>query len=166
MPWNATIRSRRKLSAEPTLRLITFQLRQNWFCLPLEMARKVIPYEQATTAGHGLIRLQNESVPVIDVARLIYRQAPQLPAGDLTTTAKVTSPPASHILVVTLHRQGNVGLLVEGQPALRRVPRSAFSPVPAVYVTMNHMHGVNVLVSEKEEDPPMFLLEVETLLPE
>lgn len=151
------------MPTEPTLRLITFQLRQNWFCLPLELARKVVPY-QTETSTNGFLRLQEETIPLLDVARLIYTNTPQLPAASPSEPVETISSIATNVLIADLPRQGTIGLLIEGTPAMRRVTRSAFAPVPPMYVTMNHMQGINVLVSEQDAEPPMFLLELEKLM--
>jgi hypothetical protein len=36
--------------------------------------------------------------------------------------------------------------------------------VPATYLMMNHLRGINTLVTLGEAEPPLFLLEVDTLL--
>jgi hypothetical protein len=63
-----------------------------------------------------------------------------------------------------------VGLLVDGVPVLRRVRQSAFSPVPAMYLTIHRLKGISSIINSDPRLPekypnPMFLLAIEMLLP-
>jgi chemotaxis signal transduction protein len=146
--------------------LITFQLRQQWFCLPLVLARRVIPGPaNGPFPAPGLTQLQQETIPLVDVASLIYQETPLL-SGDGGADDLVTSPPPSNqaILVIDPPHLGAIGLLIDGTPAIKRVKQSAFSPIPAVYLIMNRLQGINTLVNQGAGEPPLFLLEVDTLL--
>ncbi|MDB9526336.1 chemotaxis protein CheW [Oscillatoria sp. CS-180] len=173
MSQNALVRVRRNRSHEPTLRLLAFRLRQHWFCLPLAIARRVIP-RPVTPEGKaaGLIQLKDENILVLDAARLIYGvDIPQL-AGETTTSpsATIAQPQEHNIVIVELPQRGSVGLLVDGTPVLKRVRQSAFSPVPAVYLTVHRLNGVSHVVNPNAQETnrsaePMFFLSIEALLP-
>lgn len=164
MPFSAS-RSRRLLPSEPTLGLITFQLRQNFFCLPLERARRVAPYPRNDINYRtGIAQIQNQNIPIVDLAALVYPPVALLPGTPDAWDARLApySPP-QHLLLVDLLRGGTVGLLTEGTPGLRRVPISACSPIPAVYLTIHSIQGVNTVISTGASEPPLFLLDVENL---
>ncbi|MBE9159451.1 chemotaxis protein CheW [Nodosilinea sp. LEGE 06152] len=160
----ALARYRRLPTPEPSLRLIAFPLRHNWFCLPLAMARRVIPpASQAPGPGLGLTQLNQETVPIMDVADRIYQSAPLLPGhGDPATD--IDHQPLQAILVVDSPRFGLLGLLIDDIPSLKRARQSAFSPIPTTYLMMNHLQGINTLVTLSDTEPPLFLLDVDALL--
>ncbi|MGB3311838.1 MAG: chemotaxis protein CheW [Nodosilinea sp.] len=161
----ALARYRRLPAQEPSMRLIAFPLRQNWFCLPLTMARRVIPpAAQAYGVGMGLAQLHQETVPIMNVADRIYQSAPLLPGygGPATDIDNQSSQP---ILVVDSPRFGLLGLLIDDIPSLKRARQSAFSPIPATYLVINHLQGINTLVTLNDTEPPLFLLDVDALLP-
>lgn len=178
MTQHALVRARRFQAKEPTLRLLTFQLRDQWFCLPLAMARRVLPRQPASDGGEtGLIYLQNENIPILDTAMLVYGPHPQRQLAQVEATDRDRpSHPAINtyvqsIVVIDLEQAGAIGLLVDGTPVLRRVRQSAFSPVPPVYLTVHKMNGVSSIVNgdSSAKDPcpqPMFLLSLENLLPQ
>lgn len=157
---------------EPTLRLIAFQLRHNWFCLPLTMARRVIPtVTDGPTGGLGLAQLHHENVPVIDVANRVYQAVPLLPgqhnpAPGPPALGQTESPgqPLQSILVVDSAQFGLLGLRIDGVPSLKRARKSAFSPIPPAYLIVNRLQGINTLVIPDQAEPPLFLLEVDTLV--
>ncbi len=162
---SALARYRRLPAQEPSLRLIAFPLRHNWFCLPLAMARRVIPpASQAPGLGMGLTQLNQETVPVMNVAERVYQSAPLLP-GYSDPAADISSQPLQAILVVDSPRFGLLGLLIDDIPSLKRARQSAFSPIPATYLMINHLQGINTLVTLNDTEPPLFLLEVDALLP-
>ncbi|MBD2110958.1 MULTISPECIES: hypothetical protein [Cyanophyceae] len=160
---SALTRYRRLPAQEPTLRLIAFQLRHNWFCLPLPLARRVIPISNGPAQGLMLTQLNQENVPIMDVADRIYCSAPLLP-GSTVPKPVVQSDSSQSILVVESPHFGLLGLRIDGVPSLKRARQSAFSPVPATYLMMNHLRGFNTLINLNETDPPLFLLDIDSLL--
>ncbi|MEM1311143.1 MAG: chemotaxis protein CheW [Cyanobacteria bacterium P01_H01_bin.153] len=175
MTQSALVRIRKARSQEPILRLLAFQLRHHWFCLPLAIARRVLQRE-LTPAGPAmdLIQLRQENIPVLDIARLVYgKDKPQL-AQSGETNPPATAPEdanlsVQNIVVIDLSRGDPVGLLVDGVPTLKRVRQSAFSPVPPIYVTTHQLRGLSSVIQPDPQMPdsltqPMFLLNVEALL--
>ncbi|MGF1517424.1 MAG: hypothetical protein ACFCVB_06420, partial [Nodosilinea sp.] len=144
-------RYRRRPVQEPTLQLIAFQLRHHWFCLPLVMARRVLPTAADDAArGLGLTLLHQETVPILDLADRVYQPLPLLPGSsprpDDPTPDDGNSQRLQSIVVVDSSRFGALGLLVDGIPALKRARQSAFRPVPASYLMINRLQGINTLV--------------------
>jgi len=184
LTYTALARYRRRPAREPSLRLIAFQLRHNWFCLPLAMARRVTAVMTEDPAlSLGLTQLQQENVPILDVADRVYQAAPLLPGSSASSGSALgpnhldlRHPDPSHsgpdmpttavqsILVVDSPRFGLLGLRVDGVPSLKRAQQSAFSPVPATYLIVNRLQGINTLVTLNGAEPPLFLLEVDALL--
>jgi chemotaxis signal transduction protein len=167
MPRSSLTRTRRlQPPAEPSLRLLTFQLRSQWFCLPLVLARRVIS-EPADRRGSlsGLTQLQRENIPLIDIAALVYQDVPRLPGEAATEADAAPGPIASQsVLVVEPPSLETMGLLIDGIPAIKRAKQSDFTPVPSVYLIMNRLQGINTLVNLGENEPPHFLLELDGLL--
>ncbi|TVP66752.1 MAG: hypothetical protein EA342_10905 [Leptolyngbya sp. LCM1.Bin17] len=163
---NALTRYRRSPVQAPTLRLITFQLRHNGFCLPLALARRVIfqPAEDPS-AALGLTQLNHENIPIVDIARRVYQQLPLLSGSSPTELSANPCPAADQtIVVVECPGTGPVGLRVDSIPTLRRAKAAAFSPVPATYLIMNHLQGINTLVTLEPNEAPLFLLDLDALL--
>ncbi len=109
--------------------------------------------------------MQQENIPLVDIAALVYQEAPRL-TGDAPNHDVPNPAPSSNqtVLVVEPPSLGPVGLLVDGTPAIKRAKQSAFSPVPSVYLIMNRLQGINTLVTVGDQEPPHFLLEVDTVL--
>jgi chemotaxis signal transduction protein len=165
----ALTRYRRSPAREPMLRLITFQLRHQGFCLPLTAARRVI-----VRPGHdpslrlGLAQIDQTTIPLVDIASRIYQPAPALPQAEVAlphTVEQLPAQPAQTILVIDSPRLGLLGLLIDGTPSLKRVPPSAFTPVPASYPTLHRLRGIHTLVAAAANEPPLFLLDLEALFP-
>ncbi|MBE7380082.1 MAG: chemotaxis protein CheW [Leptolyngbya sp. SIO1E4] len=174
MPQHALVRVRRLQPKEPVLRLIAFQLRQHWFCLPLARARRVLS-QQTVRADldqeMGLIQLQNETIPIVDTASLVFEASPRLPGSGGAPSNPPPAPVTSSILVVDLSQGGAVGLLIDGTPTIKRVRQSALRPVPQMYLTINHLRGINGVVdltqstSADHSSQLLLLLEMDALLP-
>ncbi|MGB5973574.1 MAG: hypothetical protein WBG38_09645 [Nodosilinea sp.] len=159
----ALTRYRRRPVQEASLKLIAFPLRHNWFCLPLAMARRVIP-PGTGNQPMGLTQFNHDNVPIMDVADRVYQAAPLLPSQG-EPVLKVSDRPQQPILIVDSARFGLLGLLIDDIPSLKRARQSAFSPIPTTYLMMNNLQGISTLVTLNETEPPLFLLEVDALLP-
>lgn len=189
MTQHALMRLRRPQSQDPSLRLVVFQLRHQWFCLPLTQARRVVPKQPADEGmALGLTQLHNQAIPIVDTATLVYGtplpQRPQLLPAANPNPAILPDPdqvvwPVQSILIADLppsersqadpsqHRL--VGLTVDGTPALKRVRQSAVSPIPPMYLAIHQLRGIcNVIDLTRSPDShphPLFWLDLETLLP-
>jgi chemotaxis signal transduction protein len=145
--------------AEPLQKLIAFQIQQVGLALPIQLARKVIPLGVvygAPIGGLSLTRYQNLEIPVIDAAFRLFgaREAieTQLPDDQ------------RHLLIVLDSQSQPMGIPLDTPPALRRVPRSAFAPIPAAYLATGNIRCVSALVHVAEDEPPLFLLDLGQLL--
>ncbi len=166
MPRPTLARTRRSHNPqEPSLRLITFQVRNQWFCLPLVLARRVIAAPMGDQPPvPGLAQLHQENVPLVDIAPLIFQAAPAIPGTTEDPPLQMPANPQSTILVIDPPQVGAIGLLVAGTPAIKRAKKSDFSPVPSMYLIMNRLQGIHTLVTLSDNHPPVFLLDVDALL--
>lgn len=174
MHQHALTRVRRKRSQEPPLRLLAFQLRQQWFCLPLTITRRVLTQEIAADGKDvELIQFQNEPILVLNAANLVYgTNMPQLTGQDIPSPPAKLAAPAQeqNIVVLDLSRGHSLGLKVDSPPVLKRVRQSALAPVPSVYISVHQLRGVTHVVNPDDQatngnSQPMFLIAIESLLP-
>lgn len=158
--------------------LISFPLQQEWFALPIQVAQRVVPLQQvygrAANGILGLTRYQNQEIVVLDVRSRIFSS----PLPDLLPAVTGEGPVAQPHLLIIDRLSGYapaaaqcdrvpdelVGIRLEAPPVLRRVPRSAFSPIPATYLIESGIRCVSALVQSGELEPPLFFLNLEQLL--
>lgn len=153
------LRSRRfaKRQSEVTLHLIAFTLRQEWFALPIASVVKVVPlgnvYGDPQHQGIAVTVYQGVELLVLDVGHRIFQDSPSL---DLATGAH-------YLLIVQNAATEMVGIPLESPPTLRRLPESAFKPLPDSYINYGNIKCVSELVVEESDQPALFLLNPELL---
>lgn len=171
-------RSRRlkALSRSPLLPLITFPVRQDWFALPIQVAQKVVPLPAIATpifpngVGAAIAAVDQQALPLIDLESHIYRERPLLALPPASPTAEsFPAPPhpldSRYVLIIRpLHLDDPIGLLISQPPVLRRVPQTAFAPLPAVYLTVSQLHCVNAMVVLPDQAVPLFMLDLNPIL--
>lgn len=161
---SSSLRSRRSSSrqAAPTQQILVFRLRQDWFALPIQVVHKVIPldalYGSTPNSASGLVLYNHQEIPVIDVEQRIYGVSHRLTAG-------AGEPNSRRYLLIVQNMQGEfVGLPIDEQPALERVPESAFSPLSSTYLTEGTIRCVSALVVSNQAHPPLFLINLNLLM--
>jgi chemotaxis signal transduction protein len=146
--------------AEPLQKLIVFQIRQETFALPIQFAQKVVPLGLVygvTPNGVGLTRYGDREIPAIDLEPRVFAAGSEM-AGEI-------SPGESRHLLVVEDAQGELlGIVLEAPPMLRRVPKSAFAPVPAVYLAEGQIRCISAIIAAGENEPPIFLLNLDQAL--
>lgn len=162
--------------SEPLQKLIVFRIRQEWFAVLIQFAQKVIPLGVvygASQGGISLTRYQDREIPVIDIDRRVFGQSvnlslmPALPASINTSEQETPLPIAEnqrHLMIVEDIQGSSIGIPLDSPPMLRRVPKSAFSPVPAIYLAEGNIQCVSALITISEDEPPFFLLNLDQLL--
>jgi chemotaxis signal transduction protein len=166
-------RNLRALPRVPVHQMITFPVRQDWFALPIQLAQKVVPLaavrSSSSTQGFGLTLIDDQRVPTLDLERHIYRDVPQaaLPAAGFQPNLPLPElADPRHIVLVRPPQAAEVlGLVVSQAPVLRRVPQSAFGPVPETFLTLSQMRCVNAVISMAGQEAPIFLLDLDQVLP-
>ncbi|NJR39119.1 MAG: chemotaxis protein CheW [Leptolyngbyaceae cyanobacterium CSU_1_4] len=162
--------------AEPLQKLIVFQIRQEWFAVLIQFAQKVIPLGLVYGAPQGGISLthyQNHEIPVIDIEQRVFGKAVNLSLPSALTEGSNSSEQnfplpvlenQRHLIIVEDAQGSLVGIPMNSPPTLRRVPKSAFSPVPAIYLAEGNIQCVSALITVSESEPPFFLLNLDQVL--
>ena len=155
---------------EATQQIIAFRLRQHLCALPINMVQKVVTmgkvYGDINLTGVSLTLYQDKELLVVDVGHRIFREAPQ----DLSLSSSSSAHDQKDFilqryLLVVQNSQGEViGLPIDSSPILRRVPESAFAPLPPAYISETNLQCVSSLVIQTLEEPPLFLLNPDQLL--
>ncbi|MDV3000491.1 MAG: hypothetical protein N5P05_002097 [Chroococcopsis gigantea SAG 12.99] len=129
----SALRSRRfrDQQAQNFLSVVTFPLAQYWFALPTVAVQKVIQmgpiYGDPRHTGVSLTRYQEREILVVDVQYRIFSRSPR-------RTILETSP--DRFLLIIPRSDGEwLGLPIDQPPIIRRVPHSAFLPLPLPITT-------------------------------
>jgi purine-binding chemotaxis protein CheW len=164
-----------------TQQLILFSLRNEWFALPIQAAHRVVPASKIHGTidgfGMGLTRYQNLDIPVLDVAQRLFAEAnaatpiASLPSADSAWTEPTEAAEQTngdryldrYLLILQNLRGELIGIPIDSQPILRRVPRAAFTPVPPTYLNEGRIRCISALVTADQDNPPAFLLDLDQL---
>jgi chemotaxis signal transduction protein len=165
---------------ETTQQLIVFRIRQDWFALPIRAAYRVIPLGQVygIQGDVGLTRYQDRDVSVIDIQRRIFGDGPpddrpSLPASSSDSLSGSTNHLISrsiekdtqgHLLLLQSAEGELIGIPLNEFPSLRRVPESAFTPVPQTYLAEGGIRCVSALITSAHAESPIFLLNLNQLI--
>lgn len=160
---------------QATQQLIVFRIRHEWFALPIRFAYKVIPmgqtYGMCRNEGISLTRYQDRDVLVIDIQRRIFFSSPEqyLVSGELDSvsssrSSSLTSFNQQHLLLMQTSHGELMGIPLEAPPSLRRVPDSAFAPVPTEYLKQGNIRCISALVVPSKDESPIFLLNPNQLI--
>lgn len=168
-------RDRRHLSrrSDSTQQLIVFRLYQEWFALPIRAAYRVIPVGQiyGIQQGVSLSRYQDRDVTVVDIKQRIFGRTV---GGDRPLLVESKQPdsaaapqgedPQRYLLLLQSAEGQLIGIPLDEFPLLRRVPQSAFTPIPRMYLAESGVRCVSALVTLPDDAPPMFLLNLNQLI--
>lgn len=153
--------------SEPTQQLIVFRILQEWFALPIRAAYKVIPIGQVYgvhCGGVGLTRYQERDVIVIDVQQRIFGESGQPRILEAASPDAAETAPRRYLLLIQSLQGELIGIPLDTFPSLRRVPESAFAPVPPLYLTEGRVRCVSALITTATDEPPTFLLNLSQLV--
>ena len=163
----SSVRSRRFAAKkkEATQQIIIFRLRQEWFALPINSVQKVVPlgkvHGDPQGTGISLTNYQGKEILVIDVSHRIFGEPPSL---DLAISGAKDTHSQQRFLLMVQNKAGElVGLPIDSQPALRRVPKSSFTPLPSAYVAEGNIQCLSSTMIQLENRPSLFLLDPEQL---
>jgi chemotaxis signal transduction protein len=182
-PQNTLLRSRhhRKRLKEETVQLITFQLRQDRFALPITAVERVIPLERvygdASQSGVGLTLYQGQELVLVDVGQRIFGE---LGSGDRPLLQSPAEAPDSLeqtrlLLILKASREQSsgqsgsqssnqsMGIPIDSRPLLKRVVKTAIAPIPQEYQTSGKIKCISSLSVQAEGEPLLFLLDAEQL---
>lgn len=168
----SSVRSQRgaNRNTEATEQLIAFQLREEWFALPVAAVQKVIPlgtmHGDPNHTGIGLTLHQGQEITVVDVGHRIFNEAASaseaLEAPSALETDDVKASQRCLVLVKT-EEGGVVGMPIDSQPTIRRAGKSQFAPLPSSYLSRGNIHCVSSMIVDDGGVEPLFLLDPEQL---
>jgi chemotaxis signal transduction protein len=174
------LRSRRLAARqiEATQRLITFDLCNQTFALPLDLVRKVTTldapgsrlgqrlYGDPNQTGVSLTTYQGQELVVIDVGHRIFGNPTQflLPTQPKTSTSPASiAPTVRYLLILQPEPDRLVGVPIDLPPSIQSIPVSAFKPLPAIYQQHSNIHCVSAMSIDLPDRPSIFLLDVASL---
>lgn len=163
MPIFSPLRNRKQGTAQTTKQIIVFMLQTEWFALALESVKQVLPlgdlYGDSQQTGVSLTLYQNQDLLVIDVSKRIFGQGNKFIVNQQNEPIK-----NDRFLVVVQNQKGEIiGLPIDSPPSLKRLPESAFSPLPAAYMSAGNIQCVSKLMVDMSSDRPYFLINPELL---
>lgn len=150
MAAKTSLRLRRLVDRQTEIKqqLITFQLRQTGFLLPIQAVARAVTFP--TWESESTITYADQTLPVINVTRQIFgqesrdRPLPSLPIG-----------------LIVRNQQGQLACLpIDSAPSLCRIPQSSFVPLPKTY----QVKCVRQITSSTAEQPLLFLLDSDALI--
>ncbi len=169
--------------AQKTRQVIAFQIRQEWFALPIGAVHKVVPmsntYGDPLGSGMSIMVYQGQELGVLDVERKIFGKslpqetlllAPSLTVDTDTNFSLPSQTEAPKIqtpeyLIILQNTQGNiVGLPIDSSPLVRRFPDSSFAPLPNGFVSQTNIKCVHLLIIRADYQPPLFVLNPDQLV--
>jgi chemotaxis signal transduction protein len=170
MAIHSPVKSRRTAArnTEKTKQFISFRLRQEWFALPIDAVQRVVQmgkiYGDPQGTGVSLTNFQGQETIVVDVAYLIFGETSSL-AQEQKTASVASEKNQPRILLIVQSNKGEiVGLPVDSTPVMRRVPDSAFTPIPETYIAQGNVRCISSTMIQLSDQPPMFLLDLNQLV--
>ncbi len=168
---NTLVRTRRhrKRVKETTVQLITFQLRQDWFALPITAVERVIPleavYGEAHQSGIGLTVYQGQELVVVDVGQRLFGEAGQAEGTllHLDASQQDVLDQVQLLLILKAPTGKPIGIPIDSRPVLKRVVAEAIAPIPHEYQTSGKIQCVSSLSVQAAGEPLLFLLDTEQL---
>jgi chemotaxis signal transduction protein len=158
------LRTRRFASCpvEQTQAIVVFQLGQQAFGLPIAAVRRVIPletvYGNAQQQGLCLAQHLDQDVVLLDVKLCLLGQAVTTPMGT------DDQPAGQYLLLLNVSGEEQMGLPIEGEPQIVRLPESALAPIPETYRRKGNVRCLSSRMAKIEGRAPILLLEAETLV--
>ncbi|CCQ50013.1 Positive regulator of CheA protein activity (CheW) [Crocosphaera watsonii WH 8502] len=68
-------------------------------------------------------------------------------------------------LLILKNRDNDIlGLPIDSHPSIIRVPKSAFIPLPDIYLTQGNIHCISSTIIKVENQSPYFVLDINQLL--
>jgi chemotaxis signal transduction protein len=168
------LRSRRLAAQhiEATRRLITFNLGEEIFALPLDQVHKVTTinrlYGDPNHTGISLTTYQGRELVVIDVGYQVFGKLPQvvLPSqkkSSVTVETQHNLDLVRYLLILQPEPGQLVGLPIDSPPSIQSIQLSAFQPLPDIYRQHSNIHCVSTMSVDLPDRPSIFLLDVDLL---
>ncbi|CCQ53959.1 chemotaxis protein CheW [Crocosphaera watsonii WH 8501] len=145
---------------EKKQQLITFLLGKEQFSIPIDFVDKVTTldkvYGDPQQKGVSLTNYQGRELIVIDVAQRIF---------GVTDIGNNQPNNEVRFLLILKNRDNDIlGLPIDSHPSIIRVPKSAFIPLPDIYLTQGNIHCISSTIIKVENQSPYFVLDINQLL--
>lgn len=159
--------------SETTEQVIAFQLRDEWFALPIFAVQRVIPlgevYGDPNQSGISLTRYQDQEILVLDVGHLIFSEPGDVQEKweqKVIMPSLITNHQTSQrfLAILKLESEDLLGLPIDSPPEVRRIAQSTISEIPSTYIDRGQIRCVSRMMIETDHHPPIFLLEETQLL--
>ena len=136
--------------------LVVFELRQERFALPIQVAQRVVPLENlyaVSLCGQlGIMNINQIPVPILDIEHQIFGDRP-------------ANPNYTYVLTLDNPFGEPIGIPLHAPPLLCRVTEGAFQPIPPSYAASPTLRCVAALITI-DEHPPVFLINPAQLIPQ
>ena len=131
---------------EKKQQLITFLLGKEQFSIPIDFVNKVTTldkvYGDPQQKGVSLTNYQGRELIVIDVAQRIF---------GVTDIGNNQPNNEVRFLLILKNRDNDIlGLPIDSHPSIIRVPKSAFIPLPDIYLTQGNIHCISSTIIKVE----------------
>ena len=145
---------------EKKQQLIKFLLGKEQFSIPIDFVDKVTTldkvYGDPQQKGVSLTNYQGRELIVIDVAQRIF---------GVTDIGNNQPNNEVRFLLILKNRDNDIlGLPIDSHPSIIRVPKSAFIPLPDIYLTQGNIHCISSTIIKVENQSPYFVLDINQLL--
>lgn len=169
MPIFSSLRYRNtaQASLEASEQLITFCLQSEWFALPINTIEKVIIlpsiHGDPNNTGISITNYEGRELLVLDVSLRLF--------GKSTTSVRQENNLKTHsfknqryLIIVKTKTEELVGIPINSSPVIRRVPKSAFIPLPDIYLKQGNIQCLSSTMLQLADEAPIFIIEAEQLL--
>ncbi len=150
---------------EPTQQYVTFRLRQYSFALPVETLQRVSAAEAGSLdeSGMGIASAELSDLAIINVGQQIFAENSAAISSPPLASLQVPETQAICFIVLQTSTGDRVGLPIDSQPKLLRVPQSKLSPLISEHPVYEQIQSICAIITESEDAEPIFVLSPEQL---
>jgi hypothetical protein len=172
IPSSLSLRRAVPRPARATRQFIVFQLRQEWFGLPVEAAQKLIPtnsvYLGSQDNGDRFTPYQNHEIPVLVLEQCLFGDQPVrhlLPAAGESHQPRRTVTAQQPCLLIVQASDGQLAALsIPVQPALRRILQTDLAPSSDYGLAAYYHHWVSLIATSEDNQTTIYILDPDRLV--
>jgi purine-binding chemotaxis protein CheW len=143
---------------EEKQQLIVFPLGGEYFGLPIDIVKRVIPitsiYGDPQGKGISLTSYEGKELVIMDVGKWIFHYSLE---HQSTSTDRF-------FLILTLDYETSIALPISETPTVRSIPITKIKELSDVYLQSGNIDCVSSLIINEKDEPPIFLLDRQKLL--
>jgi chemotaxis signal transduction protein len=150
---------------ETTQQYVTFRLRQYYFALPVEALQRVSAADVGShdEGGIGIVSEEPSDLTVIDVGQRIFVENSTAVSSRPLSSVQALETQTACFIVLQTSTGDRVGLPIDSQPKLLRVPQSKLSPLVSEHPIYGQIQSICAIITESENAEPIFVLSPEQL---